>query len=142
MKIFDVKQVDNLIEKCRYGEKQEQNKDNHISTLPVDTIKESRCFFLLKNFFLRKRRCAVKEFTGDYSALINENIQPIITLNVQPREMQIQMIDLSQDIFNETETLGIDCQFPQTNINKDYKWYKYNQLLIPNGRIEIKKRYN
>jgi hypothetical protein len=53
--------------------------------------------------------------------------------------MQIQMINLPQDTFNETETLKIDCQFPQSNINKDYKWYRDNQLLIPNDRIEIKK---
>ena len=25
------------------------------------------------------------------------------------------------------------------NINKDYKWYKDNQLLIPNDRVEIQK---
>ncbi|CAF1337506.1 unnamed protein product, partial [Adineta steineri] len=77
--------------------------------------------------------------TGDYSALINGNIQPIITLHVQPREMQIQMIDLPQDTFNETETLRIDCQFLQPNINKDYKWYKDNQLIIPNDHTEIQK---
>jgi hypothetical protein len=77
--------------------------------------------------------------SGDYSALINGNIQPIIILDVQPREIQIQMIDLPQDTFNESETLKIDCQFQHPNINKDYKWYKDNQLLIPNDRIEIKK---
>jgi hypothetical protein len=49
------------------------------------------------------------------------------------------MIDLPQDTFNENETLKIDCQFAQSNINNDYKWYKDNQLLIPNNRIEIKK---
>ena len=68
--------------------------------------------------------------TGDYSVLINDIIQPIIKLEVQPREIQIQMIDLPQETFNETETLKIDCQFPQVNINKDYKWYKDNHLLI------------
>jgi hypothetical protein len=77
--------------------------------------------------------------TGDYSAFINGNIEPIITLNVQPREMQIQMIDLPQDTFIETETLRIDCQFPQANINNEYRWYKNNQLLKPNERIELHK---
>lgn len=76
---------------------------------------------------------------GDYSALINGTVQPIITLHVQPREVQVQMIDLPQDTFNETETLRIDCQFPQPNVNKDFKWYKDNQPLTPNNRIEIKK---
>jgi hypothetical protein len=77
--------------------------------------------------------------SGEYSALIHGNKQPIIILDVQPREMQIQMIDLPQDTFYENETLKIDCQFPQLNLNKDYKWYKDNQLLIPNNRIEIQK---
>ena len=77
--------------------------------------------------------------SGNYSALINNIIQPIIILDVQPREIQIQMIDLPQNTFNESETLKIDCQFPQTNLNKDYKWYKDNQLLISNNRIELKK---
>lgn len=77
--------------------------------------------------------------TGDYSALIHGNFQPIIRLEVQPREIQVQMIDLPQDTFHENETLRIDCQFPQPNINQDYRWFKDNQLLLPNNRIEIKK---
>lgn len=77
--------------------------------------------------------------TGHYSASINGNLQPIIILDVQPREIQIQMIDLPQDTFIENETLKIDCQFPQPNLNKDYRWYKDNQLLMPNNRIELNK---
>lgn len=77
--------------------------------------------------------------TGHYSALINGNLQPIIILDVQPREIQIQMIDLPQDTFIENETLKIDCQFPQPNLNRDYRWYKDNQLLMPNDRIELNK---
>ena len=77
--------------------------------------------------------------SGEYSAFINGNMQPIIILDVQPREIQVQMIDLPQDTFNENETLKIDCQFPQPNLNQDYKWYKDNQPLQPNNRIEIKK---
>lgn len=77
--------------------------------------------------------------TGDYSAIIHGDVQPIIKLEVQPREIQVQMIDLPQDTFYENETLRIDCQFPQPNLNQDYRWYKDNQLLLPNNRVEIRK---
>ena len=77
--------------------------------------------------------------TGEYTALINGQIQPIITLHVQPREIHLQMIDLPQDTFHESETLRIDCQFPQMNLNQDYQWYKDNQLLLPSARIEMRK---
>lgn len=110
---------------------------------PIPTDNETRKHLHLEQYGDKDVRLSITDArlvdAGDYSALINNIVQPIIKLDVQPREMQLQMINLPQDTFHETETLKIDCQFPQTNINKDYKWYKDNQLLKPNDRIEIKK---
>jgi hypothetical protein len=77
--------------------------------------------------------------TGDYSALINGILQPIIRLDVQPRELQVQMIDLLRDTFNENETLTIDCRFSTIDQNDDYRWFKDNQLLSSNDRIDMRK---
>ncbi|CAF4215578.1 unnamed protein product, partial [Rotaria magnacalcarata] len=110
---------------------------------PLQTDNETRKHLHLEQYGDKDVRLSITDArlidAGDYSAFINNTLQPIIKLDVQPREMQIQMINLPQDTFNETETLKIDCQFPQSNINKDYKWYKDNQLLRPNDRLEIKK---
>ncbi|CAF4753454.1 unnamed protein product, partial [Rotaria sp. Silwood1] len=110
---------------------------------PIPTDNETRKHLRLEQFGNKDVRLTIKDArlidTGEYSALINDNIQPIIKLDVQPRDMQIQMINLPQDTFNEGETLKIDCRFPHSNINTDYQWYKDNQPLIPNDRIVMRK---
>ncbi|CAF3888048.1 unnamed protein product [Rotaria sp. Silwood2] len=110
---------------------------------PIPSDNETRKHLRLEQFGNKDVRLTITDArlidTGEYSALINDNIQPIIKLDVQPREMQIQMINLPQDTFNEGETLKIDCRFPQSNINRDYHWYKDNQPLIPNDRIVMNK---
>ena len=110
---------------------------------PILMDNETRKHIQLEQYGNKDIRLNIKDArlmdAGDYSALINNFIQPIIKLDVQPSEIEIQMIDLPQDTFNETETLKIDCRFPQSNINHDYKWYKDNHLLVPNDRIETKK---
>ena len=110
---------------------------------PIPNDQETRKHLQLEQNGPKDIRLSVKDArlsdTGEYSALIHSIAQPIIQLDVQPREMQIQMIDLPQDTFLETETLTIDCQFPQPNLNGDYRWYKDNQLLLPSDRIEITK---
>lgn len=110
---------------------------------PIPLDQETRKHLQVEQNGPKDIRLSVKDArlsdTGEYSALIHGTVQPIIQLDVQPREMQIQMIDLPQDTFQETETLRIDCQFPQSNLNNDYRWFKDNQLLLSNDRIEIIK---
>ncbi|CAF0816611.1 unnamed protein product, partial [Rotaria sordida] len=112
--------------------------------IPIDN--ETRKHIRLEQFGNKDVRLTITNArlidAGDYSAVINDNMQSIIKLDVQPRELQIQMINLPQDTFKENETLKIDCRFPQSNINTDYKWYKDNQPIIPNDRIVMKKDTN
>lgn len=110
---------------------------------PVPTDQETLKHIRLEQYGPKDIRLSITDArlsdTGGYVAIINGEVQPIIKLEVQPREVQVQVIDLPQDTFHENETLRIDCQFPQPNINSDYRWFKDNKLLLPNNRIEIRK---
>ncbi|CAF0827406.1 unnamed protein product, partial [Didymodactylos carnosus] len=79
---------------------------------------------------------------GDYTAIINNQTQHIITLNVIPRQLQIQMIDLPTDTFVEGDTLEIECRFQEPTVNNAYHWYKGSdgkQLVEQSPRVEITK---
>ena len=76
---------------------------------------------------------------GHYSISIQDQIQPIMQLNVHEKPVQRQIMNLPQDTFLENETLTIECKF---DVKPDipFVWTKDGSYLMNDSRISIKQK--
>ena len=77
---------------------------------------------------------AKPEDEGEYTVLIEDKEQPLIKLEVTPKPVVRQEMQLPKTQFNEKETLTIICQF-DARPEEPFIFLHNDQPIVPNDRI-------
>ncbi len=77
---------------------------------------------------------AKSEDEGEYSVVIDNKEQPLMKLEVTPKPVVRQEMQLPKTQFNEKETLTIVCQF-DTTPEEEFIFLHNDQPIVPDSRI-------
>lgn len=77
---------------------------------------------------------AKPEDEGEYSIVVDEQEQPLIKLEVTPKSVIRQEMQLPKTKFNEKETLTIVCQFDVAP-EEPFVFLHNEQPIVPNSRV-------